>query len=83
MIINQSRKKSDRPLWILVWGTLDDLAQALHNAPDKVFDIRVYYLVVPNKKWGINSYSYIIYNFPNLWIIENDATYRGFIFNES
>ena len=80
-IINQDRKKSDRPLWILVWGTLEDLAQALHDAPDISFNIRVYYIGGPNKKWGINSYSYIAYNFPNLWIIENDATYRGFIFN--
>jgi len=81
-IINQARKKSDRPLWILVWGTTEDLAQALHDAPDIVFNIRVYYIGGPNKKWGINSYSYIVSNFPNLWIIENDATYRGFIFNE-
>lgn len=81
-IINQARKKSDRPLWILVWGTVEDLAQALHDAPDIVFNIRVYYIGGPNKKWGINSYAYIVYNFPNLWIIENDATYTGFIFNQ-
>lgn len=80
-IINQARKKSDRPLWILVWGTLDDLAQALHDAPDIQFNIKVYYIGGPNKKWGVNSYSYIVKNFPNLWIIENNASYRGFIYN--
>ena len=80
-IITQARKKSDRPLWVLVWGTLEDLAQALHDAPDIEENIRVYYIGGPNKKWGCNSYSYIVENFPNLWIIENDASYRGFIYN--
>ncbi|MFR5760100.1 MAG: nucleoside hydrolase-like domain-containing protein [Bacteroides cellulosilyticus] len=32
-IIKCARKESTRPLWILVWGGLDDLAQALHDAP--------------------------------------------------
>ena len=80
-IITQARKKSDRPLWILVWGTLEDLAQSLHDAPDIEKNIRVYYIGGPNKKWGVNSYAFIVENFPNLWIIENDATYRGFIYN--
>ena len=81
-IITQARKKSDRPLWILVWGTLEDLAQSLHDAPDIEKNIRVYYIGGPNKKWGANSYAFIVENFPNLWIIENDATYRGFIYNQ-
>ena len=80
-IVNQARKKSDRPLWVLVWGTLEDLAQALHDAPDIESYIRVYWIGGPNKKWGTNSYAYVVENFPNLWIIENDATYRGFIYN--
>ncbi len=29
-----AQKQSDRPLWILVWGGLEDVAQALHDAPD-------------------------------------------------
>ena len=36
----------------------------------------------PNKKAGTNSYVFIIENFPNLYIIENDSTYRGFIYNQ-
>ena len=49
------------------------------DAPDIVPKIRVYYIGGPNKKWGANSYAYIARNFPDLWIIENNATYRGFI----
>ena len=63
----------------IVWGTLEDVAQALHDAPDIVSKIRVYWIGVPNKKWGANSYAYIARNFPDLWMIENNASYRGFI----
>lgn len=80
-IILCARKNSDRPLWILVWGTLEDVAQALHDAPDIADKIRIYWIGGPNKKWGVNSYSYIVRNFPHLWFIENNASYRGFISN--
>ena len=81
-IIKCARKESTRPLWILVWGGLDDLAQALHDAPDIQNKIRVYWIGGPNKKWSTNSYVYIVENFPNLWFIEANASYRGFITND-
>lgn len=80
-IVRQARKKSYRPLWVLVWGSLEDVAQALHDAPDIAKRIRVYYIGGPNKKWGVNSYAYIAANFPDLWIIENNSSYRGIITN--
>lgn len=67
------------PLWILVWGALEDVAQALHDAPDIADRIRIYWIGGPNKKWGCNAYNYIAANFPHLWFVENNATYRGFI----
>ena len=82
-IVKCARKKSDRPLWVLVWGGLDDIAQALHDAPDIQDKIRIYWIGGPNKKWSTNSYAYIVENFPNLWFIENNAAYRGFIGNKS
>lgn len=82
-IVRCARRPSDRPLWVLVWGTLDDVAQALHDAPDIVRNIRVYWIGGPNKKWGVNSYAYIARYFPDLWMIENNATYRGFITDNS
>lgn len=78
-IVAQARRKSDRPLWILVWGTLEDVAQALHDAPDIKDKIRIYYIGGPNKKWGVNSYAYIASSHPDVWMIENNATYRGLI----
>lgn len=80
-IIECARKESNSPLWVLVWGGLEDLAQALHDAPDIQHKIKVYWIGGPNKKWSINSYTYIVENFPNLWFIENNASYRGFIAN--
>lgn len=78
-IIRQARRKSSQPLWVLVWGTLEDVAQALHDAPEIASKLRVYWIGGPNKKWGVNSYSYIAENFPDLWMIECNASYRGFI----
>src|ERR1044072_1925281 len=31
-IIKCARKKTSQPLWVLVWGGLEDVAQALHDA---------------------------------------------------
>jgi len=80
-IINCARKKSSQPIWILVWGGLDDLAQALHDAPDIRKGIKVYWIGGPNKKWSVNSYAYIVKNFPDLWFIENNSSYNGFFSN--
>ncbi|WP_407083116.1 nucleoside hydrolase-like domain-containing protein [Paenibacillus aurantius] len=76
-IIHCARKKDERPLYLLVWGLLEDLAQALHDDPGIQDKLRVYYIGGPNKKWGLNAYEYIRENFPKLWIIENNSTYRG------
>lgn len=76
-MIHCARKKSTQPLWVLVWGGLEDLAQALHDAPDIKKNIRVYWIGGPNKKWGVNAYDYIATHHPDLWFIEANATYRG------
>lgn len=76
-IIECAKRKDDRPLYILAWGLLEDIAQALHDAPEIIDKIRVNYIGGPNKKWGLNAYEYIRREFPNLWIIEDNSTYRG------
>ncbi len=80
-IIKCAQKNSDKPLWILVWGGLDDLAQALHDKPEIQNKIKVFWIGGPNKKWSANSYAYIAENFPNLWFIESNASYYGFFSN--
>lgn len=76
-IIAAARRADDRPLWVLLWGGFEDLAQALHDAPDILPRLRVYMIGGPNKKWSINAYDYLAREHRNLWIIENNATYRG------
>ncbi len=76
-IIKCARRDDPRPLNLLVWGGIEDLAQALHDAPDILPKLRVYYIGGPNKKWTPDAYQYIADNHPNLWIIESNATYRG------
>lgn len=83
-IIKCANKTSDQALWVLVWGGIEDLAQALHDAPEIKDKVRVYWIGGPNKKWGINAYAYIAKNHPDLWMIEANASYRGwFLDSES
>jgi hypothetical protein len=76
-IVKCARKESEKPLWILVWGGLEDLAQALQDEPGIKENIKVYWIGGPNKKWSVNAYNYIAENHPDLWMIEANATYRG------
>ena len=78
-IVKCARKEDKRPLYVLVWGGLDDVAQALHDAPDIASKIRINWIGGPNKKWSLPSYCYIVEHFPNLWFIEDNESYRGFI----
>ncbi|MET0319311.1 MAG: nucleoside hydrolase-like domain-containing protein, partial [Duganella sp.] len=59
------------------WGGFEDLAQALHDAPDILPRLRVYMIGGPNKKWSVNAYDYLARAHRDLWIIENNSTYRG------
>jgi len=76
-LVTCARRDDPRPLHVLVWGGIEDLAQALHDAPDILPKLRVYYIGGPNKKWGPHAYQSIVENHPQLWIIEANATYRG------
>jgi hypothetical protein len=81
-IIQCAKKESDQPLWVLVWGGIEDVAQALHDAPEIEEKIRVYWIGGPNKKWSVNAYAYIAEFHPDLWMIESNATYRGWFLDD-
>ena len=76
-IIQCAKRQDPRPLWVLVWGGIDDLAQALHDDPSIKSKLRVYYIGGPNKKWAATAYDYITQQHSDLWIIEANSTYRG------
>jgi hypothetical protein len=77
-IVECARRDDPRPLYVLVWGLPEDLAQALHDAPDILPKLRVYWIGGPNKKWSPDAYQYMVENHPELWIIEANSTYRGY-----
>lgn len=76
-LVRCARKDDPRPLYVLIWGGIEDLAQALHDAPDILPKLRVHYIGGPNKKWTPDAYQYIVDHHPSLWIIESNSTYRG------
>jgi len=76
-IVDRARRDDPRPLWVLIWGGIDDLAQALHDAPDILPKLRVHFIGGPNKKWSAPAYDYLVREHPNLWMIESNSTYRG------
>jgi PelA/Pel-15E family pectate lyase len=76
-IIACAKRPDPRPLWVLIWGGIDDLAQALHDDPSIKAKLHVYCIGGPNKKWSTTAYDYIAREHPDLWIIENNSTYRG------
>jgi cellulose-binding protein len=76
-IVQCARRNDPRPLWVLVWGGIDDLAQALHDAPDILPKLRVYFIGGPNKMWSVDAYNYLEQHHPALWMIEANSTYRG------
>lgn len=76
-IVRCARRPDPRPLHVLVWGGIEDLAQALHDAPEILPKLRVYFIGGPNKKWSADAYQYIADHHRDLWIIEANSTYRG------
>jgi hypothetical protein len=76
-IVTCARRNDPRPLHVLVWGGIEDLAQALHDAPDILPRLRVYWIGGPNKKWSPDAYQYMVTRHPMIWIIEANSTYRG------
>ena len=76
--ITQCAKKEDRrPLYILVWGAITDVAQALHDDPLIKGKIRVHFIASWNLRQDPNSFYYIDKIHPDLWVIFNNSTFRG------
>lgn len=76
-IVQCAKRNDGRPLYVLVWGGIEDLAQALHDAPEILPKLRVYFIGGPNKLWSVDAYNFVEQNHPRLWMIEANSTYRG------
>ncbi len=76
-IVQRARSEDDRPLWILVWGSITDVAQAVHDAPDIKPKLRVYSIGSWNTRMDPAARKYLVKHHADLWMIEADATFRG------
>jgi hypothetical protein len=76
-IIAAANSNDARPLWILVWGSITDVAQALYDAPNIKSKIRVYSIGSWNTSQDRASRDYIYNNHADLWWIETNTTFRG------
>ncbi len=76
-IIQQARKPSPEPLYILVWGSMTDIAEALHQAPDIKKKIRIYSIGSWNTDQDPKSRDYVFNHHQDVWWIENNSTFRG------
>lgn len=88
LIIDRARAGATGDLWILVWGSLATVAEALHHAEDIKDKIRIYYIGSWNtqedsfsRDW-VHRFMRVSYN--DLWWIENGVlpmrsrdTFRG------
>ncbi len=76
-IIKCAGADDPRPLYVLVWGAITDVAQALHDEPAIKKKIRVHFIASWNKKQDPHAFRYIDENHQDLWLIHNDTTFRG------
>jgi hypothetical protein len=76
-IVKRAMKKNKKPLYILVWGSITDVAQAVHRVPEIKKYIRVYSIGSWNTVQDEKSRDYLYNNHPDLWWIENNTTFRG------
>lgn len=66
-----------KPVYVLVWGSITDLAQAVHFYPEIKPLIRVYSIGSWNTQQDQKSRDFLWNNHPDFWWIENNTTFRG------
>ena len=76
-IVQQARRDDPRPLFVLVWGSITDLAQAVHDAPDIKPKLRVFFIASWNRKMDPHAAAYLQREHPDLWMVWSDVTFRG------
>jgi len=66
-----------KPVFVLIWGSITDLAQAIHFYPEIKPLIRVYSIGSWNTQQDQQSRDYLWNAHPDFWWIENNTTFRG------
>lgn len=76
-LIHCAKQPDPRPLYVLVWGAVTDVAQALHDDPSIKQKIRVHFIASWNQRQDPRAFAYIDQNHPDCWFIHNDTSFRG------
>ncbi len=76
-IIQCAKRQETRPLWVLVWGSITDVAQAVHDDPAIKEKLRVYSIGSWNTHMDKSAREYLYNQHADLWWIESDTTFRG------
>lgn len=77
LLVERALADDPRPLYVLVWGSITDVAQAVHANPAIKTKIRVHFIGSWNTSQDRKSRNYLFNNHPDLWWIESDFTFRG------
>ena len=77
LIVRQLQALSPEPVYVIVWGSITDVAQAVHDAPDIKSNLRIYSIGSWNTSMDKNARNYLYNNHGDLWWIESDYTFRG------
>jgi len=77
LIIARAHATDARSLYVLVWGSITDVAQAVHADPSIKTRLRVYSIGSWNTRNDQKARDYLFAKHPDLWWIENDTTFRG------
>ncbi|MFP4055453.1 MAG: nucleoside hydrolase-like domain-containing protein [Candidatus Brocadiia bacterium] len=76
-LIQRAEADDPRPLYVLVWGSITDVAQAVHDRPGIKKRIRVYSIASWNRRQDPAARDYLFDHHRDLWWIEADTTFRG------
>ena len=76
-IIERCRARDKRPLYVLVWGSITDVAQAVHDQPGILGKLRVYSVGSWNTRQDPAARDYLFREHEGLWWVEADTTFRG------
>jgi hypothetical protein len=77
LIITRANVSDSRPLWVLTWGSITDVAQAVHDDPSIKSKIRVLSTGSWNTMMDPYAREYLYNNHSDMWWIEINSTMRG------
>lgn len=76
-IVERAHADDPRPLYVLAWGALTDVAAALHRDPAIVPRLRLISVGAWNTGQDKSARAYVFQHHPQLWWIESDTAFRG------